>query len=91
MYFHYLPTSSIKFTSEVGKLFPGAFSAMQTEIDVTLNPLSPIGPLDKWPAVHRGMAVSTRAQPQNGHSPFVVGTGVLLEATQHEGGSDGSP
>lgn len=88
MYFHNLPTSSIKFTSDAGTLFPGTISAMQTEeIDVTFNPLSPTGPLGKWPAIDGGMAVSTRATATAMATlPFVVGTGVLFVVALRGGG-----
>lgn len=59
---------------------------MQTEeIDVTLNPLSPIGP---WAnGLDGGMAVSTRATATAMATlPFVVGTGVLFVAALRGGG-----
>lgn len=58
--FHNLPTRSIKLVLDAGQSFsPRTFSAIQTEeIDVTLDPLTLAVPLDKRPAIHRGMATS---------------------------------
>lgn len=64
---------------------------MQTEeIDVTLNPLSPTGPWTNGLPSTKGWQCPPATATAIATLPFVVGTGVLLEAALRGGGSGGS-